>query len=519
MHNRLAGVYHKVTDMRDEFNRDLRETFLDKKDRAESSPVLLAIATKMAECKAILQAYQLRGLLTAGEIIQVYFIQASRSLNEVLIRSKHLVDLIVDRVVVRSIERGLRAVEKIRKELYLLLMMHHAEPGVPELARQHSQSLAKVKSREADFKREFEQTLSKYRELVPLTLFVDDDQPDAVDAVDEMIDEAEQLADRFGGASDEDRTSVLLAKYVGANVLMDIRMAALKTAGTVQEFGDNQLESVNMTDVQAYEDRMLLAVNTVANYLSEIDTMVGELDSKFDDYIEEVFDRPQQVEDVARNYPLRGVSVFMAEYGALLYCDDRRMLLSIRDAIEDFSADFVHILATDRRPVDILVKRLMKYVGENAQVNNERVLRKRRLFVLLRNYDHFKDVRALARAFANYNINRDQDAFQAGVEINRLVESYRRDTPADRCQQVLAGIDEHFAAVVGKWHDDPGEQRMLKLTLKPELLARIRQARTKASNRILRVKRGDLARMDTNEIRRYELRLLAETVHRRRSQE
>lgn len=506
--NRHSSVYRKVADLRDEFNKDVKHNFYDKTARRDNSHDVVAIAAKMAESKAILHAYQLRGLMIAGEIIRIYFIQASRPLNEILMRSKHLVDLIVDRILIRSIEQGLQAIEHYRKELYLLLMHYGHDSGLKHMAKEYSRSIAIIERRETALRQGLQASLHKYRELVPLTLFVNDTEPDVIQTIDEMINDAEQLTDRFEGASGMDKTNSLLRKYIDPKVFLDIRMAIERTANRIQFFASIRVQSVNMTEVKLFEDQALLENDQIANCLDEINRMYDDLDAKFRDYIGEIFEQPQQVNDTAKNYPLRGVSALMAEYGALLYSDDRRMLTVMKDLIEEMPVEFNQTVALDNRPMDILVKRLVKYADENAPFTNERARRKYKIYILLRHYDHIGGVRALGRLFANHNINREQRASRAGVCLMQSMEQLR-ETPG-RASQMLDFIENYFSVVVSKWQDHPDEQRLLRLTLDRNLLARIRQERVKASNRLLRVRRSDLLHIDISKVRRYELRLAAE---------
>lgn len=504
----LGGVYQKMAALSNSLISDMQEFFYKYRTPALSIEdyTLLFLATSIAESESILCAFQRRGLLVVEMIIKKYFIDKTEPLDRVLVRSRCLLELIATRAFVLSLERGLSAIERHRKEICLVQLKYESTyPSVMDLTRKY----LKLRTNDAwkldAVNQNFDQTLSRYKDIVPLRLSgipvadMDVDISETLRVIDQMITTTEMS---IGGPMPID---VLLKTYTDPKLHLDIKYSIFLCNGNADRPSAQVVDTLPMAQVLRYEEKIIQETTALDNYLRQIDLRAAELDERFNQFLQEIFYNVYNAALVNNNYPVMALSAQMAEMEALLHASEKRMLDIIRSDL-DHNADYSHIIATNSRAIDMLVLRLIARAAANGFKIIE--LRRKKLYMVMRRYEEYYGVRDLATKYARHMNSRQTALVSTVSKIRELVHDYRRDVPEAQANHVFATVDRLAEAEASKWNFGWDEYYLLRQHLNQTTFDQIRTACQKSSNKVHRP-RGDLVVANTMEqILQYEANLL-----------
>lgn len=471
---------------------------------------LLAISAQMAEAEVISYAVQTRALYIAQDMIARYFVARVKPLSMDLVEGRPLIDLLIQCVTDHSIANALESIVLHRKKIYLQLLAYEHVSGVRELAVRYSSRVAQLRARRAAAEVEFDKLLNLYADpyiLSPQRKML------LLREIDQIINEAITLSNMIAGNKDTKAGMPIIAmveKYVHPKILDDIRSAKLLAVGQVKNHDLNLIQSVNLDDVTAYEDRLLYGADGIASISSEIGIELTHLTDQYDEVLQEIFYEPQKVAEKEGNFHLSMISAQMAEVATLLYADERRMYFIVRHLIEQLHYNAINrILIVNRKPIDILVRGLIKYAVEHGlRTINWRL---KRLYLISKRYVA-KDVhiRRLCREFyRRINAIREK-VHRTEADILELTNKYRADATATIAQQVLLSVERHMSEGIRMWQDGPSDNmRHVQRHINRQPFGEILTAKNKARNRVYRPSTADIAAVGDAEASLYEQQLLA----------
>lgn len=498
VHDAVAGPGRRVF----ELDRDLRQ--LDRKFHEafrkffyvpeavavrEDSFFLLDLAIEVALSDAIVYAHQRRGLQAAREVINKYFVARRAPLNPVLVPDSDLVELIIQRAVAESIKRGLQAIEGRRKRIYLLEQRHADHPRVLTLARLFARSLMTLEVKETNARLDFQVLLGKYKEYVPF-LWSAAHESEVTSAIDQLIQEA--AAD---GDLNED---ALLRRYSKSTVLVDLFVAQDRWKGQFEIWPADEISAVRMKDITVYEDQITQQTEGIGAYLKDLEWKLVQMDEFFEQVIDEVFYEPQNMGVTKNNYALHAVTSFMADCEALMYAEERRMLVVLRDLVEQQQSDvFQRLYELDKNLIYVIENRLLLFTVESiiARASD----RKKKLILMLKRYDTVDGVRDLAREhLARINGRRRQLA-----DIQMTLHLYLQDiwgALPERKQMVDQVVQEGIET----WTAGLDDGHLLNSALDPTLFKDLVDTRKKSFKKIYRPSMSAIEAVTARDIAMYE---------------
>lgn len=505
---RLTEVNHMLSDLTKKFIEQMRIVFYDGQQAAQENEnwPLLVISGLVARVEASLYAIQSRALFIAQDIIATFFVAKTMPLDQALVESQYLIDMIINCLINHSIDNGLKAVEWDRKKIYLLLRTYEDNPGVKDLAVQYFGSIAALRGKRAESEQAFEQAMNNYKYDSPMILFAEHETA-TLEAVDRIIKEAVMFSNSLEGVEDGAEgmsQEQLLAKYVNPEIMADLNKSEALAAGKLPiHFEDHEIDAQDLDGAQVYEDRALQEAGNLNSYLIEIDHRQQDLDNNFDQAAKELFYAPQRVadQDNQTNYPLLAVSAQIAEIEGLLYADERRMLTIIRDIIQQNTNIFTYVLAISRRPIDIMIKRLMKHAIEYGLKSVE--WRRKKVFLISQRYEGDTMDALLTNFYRRLNYRKEQVEREAAQvqEMNLLL---KHEITATTIDVMMKTVREHMDAAVQKWRDESDDPRLLRAFLEPTLLSAIKATKNRTYNRVHRAEGRMLAGITIKALDDYE---------------
>lgn len=506
----LAAVHEHMARLDRDLAAEMSKVFYDHRTlaQAEENYILLYLSAQMAESEAAMYAMQKRALLAAEIIIKEYFVAKTQPLGPLLIRGKSLIELIVKRSLVSSIDRGLTMIERHRKEIFLLqLKFEFTQRGVMDLTRAYVRLRAANEAQYNAERHELGDALNRYRDVAQLRLadataaHAEVDVVGTMGLIDQMLRMAELAADGHA-ALDLD---AVLDKYAGPYLARDIKYSRF-LAGQVDKPSASIIDAVSMHKVLTYERKIVEETTALDTYLRQIDLRANETEQRFRRNLREIFYDVYNEARLNENYPRQALSAQMAEIEAFLYAGEMRMLALIKRMFIEHISDFANIIATNSRPVRMLVLRLVARGAANGF--NVVELRRKKVYQTARRYKRYYGVKDLSTRFARH-MNASQTALVDTVsEIRQLVSVYRDEVPEAQANSVLVTIDRLAEAEATKWLFGSDEYYLLRNHLDARTFEDIRQACQKSSNKVYRP-RGDLYNsISMDEILQYDNLLL-----------
>lgn len=259
-----------------EFRESLQKIFYDKLRQGRNSTVF-ALSAEMANIEIVMHAIEHGTLLATKDIVRRYFIDESVSLRAVLVPDTILVDIILQRSIMRAIADAFLGTETSLKRLFLLLKRNRHVEGVKELALDFFEQLEGRKDRADIAEYELEAALAIYTnngvDSVNAHLFgrgVDDQVTATLQAVDELIDEAmnclhcaelnEPIEEMKGMHSmfrdGHNDLAILVDQQVDRIVVSDIRTALAETTAQLARLDLDEIESVDPEAILEYEEEL-----------------------------------------------------------------------------------------------------------------------------------------------------------------------------------------------------------------------------------------------------------------------
>lgn len=496
----LRYIGSNITELRLNHKRTMRAFFYDKK--IANDPVLRYLVAHLAKCESILYAARRAGMDQADTMLREYFIHTTKPMNPMLVANEHLAEVFVQRLIAGSIEDGLYKMEQCRKKSYLLLTrseLYHDLKGAMIRALEHFARIASTEAAETAAQRAAELALEKYIEQgqsLPETDFVM-----LFMAIDEMISCEPAPTD----------SEQLVTSYVGQKLRTDIMNATLLMKGVIGRFSPDQIDSVDMNDVLFYEDKVIEAFDRVDRYTTEFELRLIQLDSTFRDAMQAMFYQRKQLSDELNDLPLLAVASQVARLEALMYADERRMLIILRNLSIISREEFARIYVADRNMIDLLETSLVRYVVEQHLRSSARLVRDRKcLYLLLCKFgtDSSSQSSSRCKQLAVEHFRRTLQREARATELGEQCRSIRR-----RVQMVLPGgaqriFDDLEAAARAEWRKDSAERR-LSYNIDPHLLMDIKEAKIQSYNKLLRPPNIVVDRVTHSDMVDYEDRLLA----------
>lgn len=486
--NRLRDLNQELANLKEQFVEDTNSIFYDRlRARSDINHPLMVLSAHIAELQATLYAFQRRGLFVAQEIIQKYFIDNSKRLSKIFISNYFLVDMIVQRCIEHSIQDGLYEIEKPRKLIYLLLRRYEDEPGVLELAREYLQNIVILSVKGNFVQTDFIESFEGYKQAVSL-MFSSRLASATLKALDDMIDDA----------WDSLNENNLLGKYVDPKLVTDIQTAKRKTAGKIDEINPESIETIKMSTVLLYEEKIAEELHGLALSQRYVDLKQADLDEQFTTNIKGIFYEHQLLAEIDENFPLMDLSIKITECEGLMYVNERRMLNIIHQIIDQCAIAFASNSESNFDPIDIIAQHLIKYSLENGLVAIEE--RRKEIYLLLQRYDRRMVFKELAHKYARFIQDRKVKIVDAEIYIRDLWSDYQVDVAnqlsAEQVSNVMSIVGQIVETAVELWRkeaEDLGQSALLQKYLEPRVLQDLEYAKQEAL--------GKAPQVDADEIR------------------
>lgn len=505
----LREINNKLDELTVQFVNSIRKIFYEPQQVAwqQKNYPLLAISAQMAEVEMILYAVQSRAMYIAQDLVSRYCIARSKPLPRNLVEGKPLIDLLVRCVIDHSIDNALESILLHRKKIYLQLLAKDDVPGVRELAIKYASSIAQLRLNKQAGTAEFDRMLEFY---VSPQILTEQHKMTLLKEINAIISEAIRVSNAVDGVNDTSAgvsVGAMVKRHVNPMILEDIKNAKLLTKDEVPNYDLNHIQWVAMDEVAAHEDKLLFGSDQIASVSNEIRVKLDQLTEQFDQDLQAIFYEPQKMKI---NSPLLTVSVQMAEILTLLHTDERRMYMILRHLIEQVHYNEVnHILAANRKPVDIFERRLNGYaVDASLHIIEWRL---KRLYLVARRYvDKDRLIRMLCREFnRRLNAIREKVA-RAQAEIVELSNLYRLATLPAVASETMQLIDGYVNEAIVIWKEGPHDNmRYIKGHVSPQQLADIMAAKSSTGGRVRRPTTADIAGVGHRDLQEFEQRLLA----------
>lgn len=507
--DRLAELKRTLADMNDKFREHLRKVLYDQIQLSERTQnhALMAISVKISESEAILYAFRRRALLVTAEIIEKYFITKSIPLNRNLVSNRYLLDIIALYAYGRAIENGLIAIGQHRRVIYLLEKTYERRPGVKDLARIYSRSIADIVHKENAVRQVFERALLSYIEVIPLRMF-NVNVTDTMRAAVEMILETEKLVDQADYALSMEQ---LVQKYVDPGAVFDIAQVSQKTLATVEQFGSEATQAVRMEDIDSYDQAVvqsrLSGVPTHLSYQYSVRDMNKALHARFQQTMRKLLYERQQVAAKEGNFPLMALSAQMAETEALMYVQEVRMLWILEDLFERNALLVGRLLVTNRKPFDALAQRLINFAIDDglAMIDSSR----KRIYLIEQRYDERPGVKELARDYASGIYSRKTRLIRGEFESKHLIDSFKLEAQSqEQARTLLEVVDGMYDHATEKYRrSNSNIAYLLKSFSEPQVYQTIRHAKNRSANRYVRPSLSETNAVKNEQIYNYEYSL------------
>lgn len=511
--DRLADLNRRLAELSEKFYERMQMIFHDQERLSALRNLrgLLAVSSKMAESELILYAFQRRALFVAAEIINSHFVAKTAPLDPALVSAPVLADIIILCTYGRSIEHGMIAIGQHRRGIYLLERMYEREPGVMDLARIYSRSIASTVLREERAKQLFQRALDDYREAVPLRMLRNaNEDANTMRAVGTMIKDAERRVDQAHQVTIEQ----LIRKYVDPKTIIDVKVALQRTLGTIALFTPDMLNAVQMDDIRRHDQAVvqsrLSGVPTHLTYRYAFKDLNKDSFDRFQRRLQKMFYDRQQVASRTENFVLMALSAQMTETEALIYVQELRMLWILDDLFERHSALFDQFLAINRKPFDVLVQRLLNFALEDGL--RAIPLHRKRIYLMETRYDQRHGVMELARDYSSEINSLKFRLIKGQFDVDQLTESFRRDsTQPGEADAMLKVIDEMFVLATEKYERSNATMaNLLKGFLEPPVYEALRNAKSMSANRYVRPNLAETQKVTDEQIFNYELRLFTD---------
>lgn len=507
----LDGINRMLSELTVNFVGEIKKIFYDKLAQAEADEnfPLISLSAQMVEIEAILYAIQVKALFVAQDIVVTYLITKRKQLNEILVANKHLVDMIVHRLREHALDNGLTGIRRRRKMLYLQLRMYEDEPGVRSLALEYFQSLARIDVELRSARDEYANSLERYKSQAPSSMSADYAWRTArcVDQLicDTVIEMDRDLGvERLGeGMEQED----LLKMSINPEILKDVRMAELKAIDKVEEVDENLLSQLTMQQVLAYENQVIDQHDRIGLHIAALNDKLAELQVDFTNTIQTIFHNQQQLARDSGNYVLMALSAEMAESELLSYANERRMLLIIKDIINQHRA--YYSFEINMKPIQMLVGRLAKYSTEQAL--GAIASRRKSIYLMTINNDQYPGVKDLARAFARRINGRSEKMKRIEMQCSHLIYACRSESSPGQWQAIVNIADKLMHQATEVWRqqlETLGEAGLMQLSGEPRLYEQIQLAQGDVSNRVRRPEPASIEAISMEQIWDYELGLI-----------
>lgn len=508
---RLADVMRRHSGELDaRFEKCLKLMFYDQERLSLQTQnyALMAVSAKMSESVAILYAFQRRAMIVATEVVDKYFIAKSIPLDRSLILHPTLIDIVFLCTSVRSSKHGLVAIGQHRRSIHLLEKAHEREPGVVDLASMYGSFFAKLEHKKLEAKQSIERALATYTEAVPSVISLGN-AANTLRVIGEMIRDTERRLDQA------DRSSIerLLRRYVDPKTVADITVALEKTDMIVEQFAPNEVQAVRMEDIEVYDRAVIQSrisgVPTHLSYQYQVRDTSKESYRKFQQTMHKLFDRWQEVARRTENFALMALSAQMAETEALMCKQELSMLQILDDLFERNALTIDRFLATNRKPFDALVQRLMNFALNDGlrMVDQSRKM----IYLIEKENDRRQGVKELARDYASSIYSRKSRLIKCEFDAKQLVDSIRLETTRpEEAEGVLSKIEDMYNQAIENYRRSDSNMRdLLREFIESPVHDAIQQAKRNSISSYTSPSLADTLRVTDQDIYNYEYSLFA----------
>lgn len=339
---------------------------------------MLALVAEIAEMEMSLHKHEQDALSNSALVIEKYMGDGV---------SDSLIDLVVSRMIEQVSMSELDLEQDRRKKIYLLLRSYDHEPGVRKLALDYSSRVKAIEARALKAKALLDETLLRYQTEIS-GVHSDQKSTDPLQLVDDFIKETK-------ASSVTPYQRDVLNEWMSNEIAQTFHEAQ----GRVKQLPEDEITAVKMDDVLAYENSM--ARSHLDSVMDQSYHRLIQLDDSFRRTIKEVFYEQQEMAKANGNRELMAFSARIAEAEALMYAIAERMLVIVREALKHY---FVYrhrklegSLMVNSNLIDLIVQRSWELAIQIGFVQLEDY--RKEVYVLLKKYEHSKQVKDLARRF------------------------------------------------------------------------------------------------------------------------
>lgn len=474
----------KIISLDMNFADSIQEVFYEKRDDADQNYPVLALLAEIARIELSQHRRERQALMVADDIYEKYFLSTTgtSSASEWPPRTTGLAELIVSRLVQRACEREMREEQYTRRRIFDIFNMfnifhishifdtYEQSNDIQDIASDYAVRLKDRRSRADAAKTQMERAMDRYAaEVSSMGQFSAAQMSQLLATVDQIINEADS---RFNPGRHE-RSDEDISKDIAATA----RQAAARI--DTQSMGLLDLDSIDR--VEEFED--LQAMEHTNNVLIDIDIELSDLEDEFNRTMDELFHDVQAVAAQNGDVPLKAMSARIAECEAILYSSERRMLLVVRDIIDNYfvkkEKELPEPLIDNRNLVDLVWRRAVGHALEGgfqeiAQLRKE-------IYLMANKYDKSYLV-GLARLFYSSLLLRKDELSEDDADSFLHSKKYQSDVAfvmseaqlSDTMKAVDRLIDE---AVAMDYLSELDQTGALREAIGDELLQKIRDAK------------------------------------------
>lgn len=502
----LKAIDRELTDMHVAFEQSMNEVFYQQllSEKAGSRP-LLSLAVQAAEIESSMYSYERNMLFVVKDMI----LQQYDEFNRIFDITTVPIDIIKYRLLDYAIKTALHELSRRRKVMYLLFRRYDYMEVVKELASRYFALIDSHKIKVNEGRQSLAALDREVSESLPEEMV-----PELMNYIDQMIEAASRNWFKISvgmGAMD------LMKEHVDPILIESLRIAKQKAAITVDSFSQNLIDSVSIDDVDTYEMRKVRIgehAPGIEGYLREIDDQIRELDEAFQRDFEVLsYESQLSVYDFSEDYALMALSAQMSELIALIYAGERRMLVIMKGMLQQQVFTFDHFLMVNKIPVEITMHRLTAYALENSLRRIEH--RRRKIYIVLRRYDYVYGVKTLGRHYVERLYEKERKLANVRGLIGMYKSEVAKVLPPELLSVLMNSVDNLVEESASKWSVVSSEKGLLKSAGIPgPVLERIRDAKSKSYNKVLRPTQQSIDEIEPDKLRGYEEGLLPRPYER-----
>lgn len=475
------------------FNKDLEIIFYDKCISESRILPLRMLSVLMAKSETVVYAAQRKGFYLAEDIIGRYFMRDTSLPSQVLYKHEYLVDLVVLRLIERSIEYGLYRIDSLMKHIYLILKAHHYEPGVLSLARKFFKIIVSTEVKESRARGDYARTLENYKALEQV---VERNDSKVLTAIDQLIYAHERSLGIPETKAEDDQ---LVAKYVAPKLRKDLWLTELRLRSSVERYTERQIESIRLNDIISYQDRVLAAFEAVENYT--IENRLEDWNRRLTSAMRTMFYAPK-ARALAHNAHIHAVIAHVGRILALAFAEERQMLMILKNLIRHEAESFARIFMPERSVIDIIEMRLDMYILEHGQLGRLDT-NVQTLFRVFKKYDYIQSVRDLACKY--FELVRTRRA--KAETLMKQLTTRESQVPPEAIKD-LALAQEIVAMAIRKWNHETNEMPLLENNINYKMLQDLISLKKLTYNRIHRPTKGEVHAVREEDVLEYERMVL-----------